>query len=138
MARVTVTDCLEHVDNRFQLVLIASKRARQLLLGAEPLVERNHDKPTVLALREIAEGLIDASILDEEVEVLDPFGDAFGEPFDERELDAHFDGGGDRDSNSDSGEKNALGKSDDDPFQKQHEQPDGAPAVAPPLETQHD
>lgn len=65
MARVTVTDCLEHVDNRFQLVLIASKRARQLLLGAMPLVEVDNDKPTVLALREIAEGHIGSSILDE-------------------------------------------------------------------------
>ncbi len=66
MARVTVTDCLEHVDNRFQLVLIATKRARQLVLGAEPLVEVDNDKPTVLALREIAEGLIGPSILEEE------------------------------------------------------------------------
>lgn len=65
MARVTVSDCLEHVDNRFQLVLIATKRARQLILGAEPLVERGADKPTVLALREIAEGHIGPSILEE-------------------------------------------------------------------------
>ncbi len=69
MARVTVTDCLEHVDNRFQLVLIATKRARQLILGAEPLVERDNDKPTVLALREIAEGLIGPSILEEEITI---------------------------------------------------------------------
>lgn len=67
MARVTVTDCLEHVDNRFQLVLIATKRARQLILGAEPKVEVENDKPTVLALREIAEGLIGPSILEEEI-----------------------------------------------------------------------
>ena len=66
MARITVTDCLEHVDNRFQLVLVATKRARQLILGAEPLVEVENDKPTVIALREIAEGLIGPSILDEE------------------------------------------------------------------------
>jgi len=65
MARVTVTDCLEHVDNRFQLVMIATRRARQLMLGAEPLVEAKNDKPTVLALREIAEGLIGPSILEE-------------------------------------------------------------------------
>lgn len=69
MARVTVTDCLEHVDNRFQLVLIATKRARQLILGAEPKVERDNDKPTVLALREIAEGLIGPSILEEEITI---------------------------------------------------------------------
>ena len=64
MARVTVTDCLEHVENRFQLVLIASKRARQLAMGAKPLVDDDDDKPTVIALREIAEGLVDVSILD--------------------------------------------------------------------------
>ena len=64
MARVTVTDCLEHVDNRFQLVLIAAKRARQLSMGAKPLVEDEDDKPTVIALREIAENLVDASILE--------------------------------------------------------------------------
>jgi DNA-directed RNA polymerase subunit omega len=67
MARITVTDCLENVDNRFELVLVATKRARQLILGAEPLVEVENDKPTVIALREIAEGLIGPSILDEEV-----------------------------------------------------------------------
>ena len=66
MARITVTDCLEHVDNRFQLVLVATKRARQLILGAEPHVEPENDKPTVIALREIAEGFIGPSILEEE------------------------------------------------------------------------
>ena len=56
MARVTIEDCLENVDNRFELVLVASKRARQLAKGiAEPLVEVDNDKPTVLALREIAD-----------------------------------------------------------------------------------
>jgi len=70
MARVTVEDCLENVKNRFELVLISSKRARQISQGAEPLVELENDKPTVVALREIADGLIDAAILDEkEVEV---------------------------------------------------------------------
>lgn len=66
MARITVTDCLEHVDNRFQLVLIATKRARQLILGAEPHVPTENDKPTVIALREIAEGFVGPEILDEE------------------------------------------------------------------------
>lgn len=65
MARVTVEDCLENVKNRFELVLISSKRARQIANGAEPLVAVENDKPTVVALREIAEGLIDAAILDE-------------------------------------------------------------------------
>jgi len=58
MARVTVEDCLDNVDNRFDLVLLASKRARQLAYGADSLVPAENDKPTVLALREIAEGLI--------------------------------------------------------------------------------
>lgn len=65
MARVTVEDCLDNVDNRFQLVLVATKRARQIANGAEPQVEWENDKPTVIALREIAEGLTDASVLDE-------------------------------------------------------------------------
>ena len=65
MARVTVEDCLESVDNRFQLVLVASKRARQLANGAQPLVEWENDKPTIVALREIAAGLIGPSILTE-------------------------------------------------------------------------
>lgn len=58
MARLTVEDCLEHIDNRFDLVLLASKRARQLAMGAAPLVTPENDKPTVLALREIAAGKI--------------------------------------------------------------------------------
>jgi DNA-directed RNA polymerase subunit omega len=58
MARVTVEDCLKHVDNRFNLVLTAAKRAHQLELGAvDPLVPVDNDKPTVIALREIAQGL---------------------------------------------------------------------------------
>ncbi|MEY6431281.1 DNA-directed RNA polymerase subunit omega [Thioalkalicoccus limnaeus] len=58
MARITVEDCLAHVDNRFDLVLLATKRARQLANRVEPLVTAHNDKPTVLALREIAAGLI--------------------------------------------------------------------------------
>jgi len=64
MARTTIEDCLDNVDNRFQLVLIASKRARQISMGADPLVPIDNDKPTVIALREIAQGLVDASILE--------------------------------------------------------------------------
>lgn len=59
MARVTVEDCLQHVDNRFELIMVASKRARQIAnQGAEPRVAHNNDKPTVLALRELAENQI--------------------------------------------------------------------------------
>ncbi|MCK5889905.1 MAG: DNA-directed RNA polymerase subunit omega [Methylococcales bacterium] len=56
MARVTVEDCLDNVENRFKLVLLAAQRARQLAKGAEPFVARGKNKDTVLALREIAEG----------------------------------------------------------------------------------
>jgi DNA-directed RNA polymerase subunit omega len=66
MARVTVEDCLENVENRFQLVLVAAKRARQLAIGADPRVARENDKNTVIALREIAEGHVTNAILDEE------------------------------------------------------------------------
>jgi DNA-directed RNA polymerase subunit omega len=65
MARVTVEDCLDKVDNRFQLVLVATKRARQVAMGSMPMVEGENDKPTVIALREIADGHVDRGILDE-------------------------------------------------------------------------
>lgn len=58
MARITVEDCLDHVDNRFDLVLLATKRARQLANGVEPMLPWQNDKPTVMALREIAAGNI--------------------------------------------------------------------------------
>ncbi len=65
MARVTVEDCLDKVDNRFELVLLATKRARQIANGAETFVDEENDKPTVIALREIAEGKIDARTIEE-------------------------------------------------------------------------
>ena len=65
MARITVEDCLEKVDNRFELVLMATRRARQIANGADPLVEWENDKPTVVALREIADGEIDARTLEQ-------------------------------------------------------------------------
>lgn len=65
MARVTVEDCLDHVVNRFELVLLASKRARQLVSGKEPTLEWENDKATVLALREISKGNITVKILDD-------------------------------------------------------------------------
>jgi len=68
MARVTVSDCLDHIDNRFELVLVAAKRTRQLMDGAESTLEWENDKPTVMALREIADGLIDKSILEQPAE----------------------------------------------------------------------
>ncbi len=65
MARVTVEDCTGKVDNLFDLVLVSSKRARQLAHGREARVELEDDKPTVVALREIAAGLVNRSILEE-------------------------------------------------------------------------
>lgn len=65
MARITVEDCLEHVDNRFELVLLAARRARQISKGADPMVPEDNDKPTVIALREIAENLISDIGMDE-------------------------------------------------------------------------
>ena len=65
MARVTVEDCLENVENRFQLVMVATKRARALATqGKDALVPWENDKATVVALREIAGGFINASLLD--------------------------------------------------------------------------
>lgn len=65
MARLTVEGCLDNVENRFQLVLVAAKRARQLVRGSESRLDWENDKPTVVALREIEEGYIDSSILNE-------------------------------------------------------------------------
>ena len=65
MARITVEDCLENVSNRFELVLLAARRARQISRGADPLVPEDNDKPTVIALREIADNLITDVGMDE-------------------------------------------------------------------------
>jgi len=69
MARITVEDCLENVVNRFDLVLLASKRARQLEMGSDPLVSVDNDKCTVLALREIAGGLLTPETLNNQQSV---------------------------------------------------------------------
>ena len=125
MARVTVTDCLEHVDNRFQLVLVAAKRARQLIFGAEPLVEVDNDKPTVLALREIAEGLVGPSILDDEEITLSELS------FDEN-VDGNIDGNGDEKSD----EQGELIEHDGDSIEGENS---GEPVTAgPPVETDTD
>jgi len=65
MARITVEDCLDNVDNIFELIMVAAKRARRLANGAPTQLEWENDKPTVLALREIAEGLVGPEILTE-------------------------------------------------------------------------
>jgi DNA-directed RNA polymerase subunit omega len=65
MARITVEDCLDNIPNIFEMVLVASKRARRVAHGAESMVEMENDKPTVIALREIAEGHITPAILEE-------------------------------------------------------------------------
>lgn len=77
MARITVEDCLDNVENIFEMVLVASKRARRIAHGADALVEFENDKPTVIALREIAAGHITPSILDE---VEQPATDEFLQP----------------------------------------------------------
>lgn len=77
MARITVEDCLDNIENIFEMVLVAAKRARRVAHGADPMVEIENDKPTVIALREIAEGHVSSSILEEvelppEVEFMPP------------------------------------------------------------------
>lgn len=74
MARVTVEDCLENVENRFQLVMVASKRARQLATGGQDSkVPLENDKFTVVALREIAENLINANNVDQQKQPIHEF-----------------------------------------------------------------
>jgi DNA-directed RNA polymerase subunit omega len=76
MARITVEDCLDKIDNRFEMVLTATKRARQIANGADPLVEEQNDKPTVIALREIAAGLVDperVNMMQAEIEAAEVF-----------------------------------------------------------------
>ena len=91
MARITVEDCLEHVDNRFQLVLVATKRARQISDGGEPLVEVENDKCTVIALREIAEGLVTKDILEDKPTLEQDALDSLSEGMEEAEGNADTD-----------------------------------------------
>jgi DNA-directed RNA polymerase subunit omega len=77
MARITVEDCLQNIDNIFEMVLVAAKRARRVAHGAEAMVERENDKPTVIALREIAKGHITPTILEE---IEQPSTDEFMQP----------------------------------------------------------
>ena len=81
MARITVEDCLEHVENRFELVLVATKRARQLATtSADPMVAWDNDKPTVVALREIAAGHTHFNTVDSQEEEMPSIsGDGEGE-----------------------------------------------------------
>jgi DNA-directed RNA polymerase subunit omega len=65
MARITVEDCLDNIENIFEMVLVAAKRARRIAHGSEAMVELENDKPTVLALREIADGHVTPAILEE-------------------------------------------------------------------------
>jgi len=82
MARITVEDCLNSINNRFELVLTATKRARQIAHGAEPMVEEENDKPTVIALREIAANLVsprNVDVLQAQLEAEEEFGDELAE-----------------------------------------------------------
>ena len=85
MARITVEDCLEKVTNRFHLVMVASKRSRQIMNGKEPTLEWDNDKATVLALREIAAGNITEEMLDEKPIISEEEG-----LFDQNEIDAEI------------------------------------------------
>lgn len=96
MARITVEDCLEHVDNRFDLVLLATKRARQLSKGVEPLIPWQNDKPTVVALREIASGVVNSKVVEESREQ-----EVRREPTLEEQLAAELAGSGRRDLDTD-------------------------------------
>jgi DNA-directed RNA polymerase subunit omega len=74
MARITVEDCVGNIDNIFEMILVAAKRARRVAHGADALVEVENDKPTVIALREIAAGHITPAILEEiETPMLEEF-----------------------------------------------------------------
>ena len=74
MARITVEDCLDNIENIFEMVLVAAKRARRIAHGADALVPLDNDKPTVIALREIADGHITPAILEEvETPLVDDF-----------------------------------------------------------------
>lgn len=92
MARITVEDCLDHVDNRFELVMVGSKRARQIATEGRPaLVPEENDKPTVIALREIEEGLVTADILNEvrqDYEIVDADSEENAEQSAEADADA--------------------------------------------------
>lgn len=77
MARITVEDCLQNIDNIFEMVLVAAKRARRVAHGADALVDLENDKPTVIALREIAAGHITPAILEE---IDQPSTDEFMQP----------------------------------------------------------
>ena len=77
MARITVEDCLENIDNIFEMVLVAAKRARRIAHGADAMVKLENDKPTVLALREIADGHVSPAILEE---IEQPPADEFMQP----------------------------------------------------------
>jgi DNA-directed RNA polymerase subunit omega len=84
MARITVEDCLKVVPNRFDLVLTATKRARQIAHGADPLVEESNDKPTVVALREVATGKINpesVELIQAEIEAAEVFDKAEDEDY---------------------------------------------------------
>lgn len=128
MARVTVEDCLGNVENRFQLVLVATRRARQIMLGSTPLVPEQGDKPVLIALREIAAGKVGPDILNEplpEPELRGPH-DLFREPAnyarDEDGLDGDF--GGEDDEDGDNGDEGGGGDGGDE-FENGGDKDDG-------------
>lgn len=129
MARVTVEDCLGNVENRFQLVLVATRRARQIMLGSTPLVPEQGDKPVLIALREIAAGKVGPDILNEplpEPEVRGPH-DLFREPANyarDDDLDGGL-GGEDGDDENNGDEDGDDDKDDGDEFEENGDEDDG-------------
>tara|TARA_Y100000590_G_C15613216_1_gene974673 strand:+ start:7 stop:288 length:282 start_codon:yes stop_codon:yes gene_type:complete len=83
MARITIEDCVENIPNTFEMVLVAAKRARRLAHGTDALIEIENDKPTVIALREISEGHITPSILEEPDQ---PYAEDFLHPEDAEDI----------------------------------------------------
>lgn len=128
MARVTVEDCLGNVENRFQLVLVATRRARQIMLGSKPLVPEQGDKPVLIALREIAAGKVGPDILNEplpEPELRGPH-DLFREPANyarDDDLDSGL-GGEDEDDGDNGDEDNGEDGDDEDEFEENGDEDD--------------
>ena len=128
MARITVEDCLEQVENRFHLVRVASKRARQIMNGKEPTLEWDNDKATVLALREIAAGNITEEMLEEKPVINEDEGIFDQSEIDEeigtllRETDSETESTEELKASDSSNEENTVEESADESVNAPHEE----------------
>ena len=128
MARISVEDCLRNVESPFSLVHAAVRRARQLQMGSKPLMQKKGDKNTVIALREIAHGLVEQvplSELEEELHVKEPItaAEEFAQIFDSPDLNVKLDA--DLDEEDDKKEKKSAEKDgEDDPEDWDEEEED--------------